>query len=76
MPVPMLKVDAETPLLLQGEIEERPSPAPKATSRSAKAAAVTAPAATASQDTPADSVSTIVVGERKSASIEISPGIQ
>src|ERR1700733_3518203 len=52
MPVPISKVEAETPLSLHGDIEERPKPAPKATRTSVNAAAATAPAAIAGQDAP------------------------
>ena len=45
--MPVLNVDAETPLSLQGDTADRPSPAPKAIRRSANAAAPTAPAAIA-----------------------------
>src|SRR6185503_12551453 len=52
MPVPSSNVDAETPVSLQGDIEESPMPAPNATSRRVSAAAATAPAATAGHETP------------------------
>src|SRR5579864_1541974 len=52
MPVPSLKVEAETPESDQGDTADRPIPAPKATSSRVSAAVATAPAATAPQDTP------------------------
>jgi hypothetical protein len=74
IPAPVPKVDAETPLSLQGEMVDRPSPAPNAMRTSARAAAATAPAAIAGHDTAA-CASTIVAAGRKLASmIEISGG--
>jgi hypothetical protein len=52
MPVPMLKVETETPLSLQGETAERLSPVPKATSNRLNAAGATAPTANAAKETP------------------------
>jgi hypothetical protein len=73
MPVPVLNVDAETPLLLQGDTADKPRPAPNAIKRSASAAAPTAPAAMAPHDT-ADCASTIVDAARKSVSMFGLPG--
>src|ERR1700731_1786197 len=72
IPVPVLNVDAETPVSLQGDTAESPSPAPNAMSTSANAAAATAPAAMAAQDT-ADWASTIVAAGRRSESIRFLP---
>jgi len=47
-----LNVVAETPESAQGETAEKPMPAPKASSTRVKAAAATAPAATAAQEIP------------------------
>jgi hypothetical protein len=58
MPVPTSKVDADTPVSLHGDMDEKPIPAPKATRRSVSAAAATAPAATAAHETP-DCASTV-----------------
>src|SRR5579862_3817186 len=52
MPVPILKVAAETPESDHGDTADKPIPAPKATSKSVSAAAAAAPAATAAQETP------------------------
>ena len=62
MPVPVLKVEADTPLSLHGDIADRPNPAPNATSASVRAAAATAPAAIAGHETPVVCTSTMVVG--------------
>src|ERR1700733_5746890 len=73
MPVPVLKVADETPLSLQGDTAERPSPAPNAIKTRANAAAATAPAAIAAQDTP-DCASTVVDAGYKLDSIWDAPG--
>src|ERR1700691_3951954 len=52
MPVPDLKVDAETPESDHGDTADRPMPAPNAISSKVRAAPATAPAATAAHDTP------------------------
>src|ERR1700722_6625449 len=72
IPVPVLNVDAETPLSLQGDTADRPRPAPKAIRRRDNAAAPTAPAAIAPHDT-ADCASTMDAA-RRSVSILYSPG--
>src|ERR1700734_2316050 len=72
MPVPVLNVAAETPLSLHGDTAERPSPAQNAIRTRDKAAAATAPAAIAGQDTaegPADCASPIADAGLRSASI-------
>ena len=70
----MLNVDADTPLALQGDMVDNPSPAPKATRSSVKAAAATAPATIAAHDTPVtDGASTIVAAERRSDSMKNLP---
>src|SRR5712672_589700 len=61
MPAPILKVVTDTPESAHGEIDERPRPAPNATSRSVKAAAATAPPAIAGHETPDVCTSTTVV---------------
>src|ERR1700719_1696867 len=71
IPVPVLNVDAEMPLSLQGDTAERPSPAPNAIRRRASAAAPTAPAATAAQDTL--DCASMIVDARTSVSIRILP---
>src|SRR5665213_2648509 len=45
MPVATLNVDAETPVSVQGDIEDRPKPAPSASSGSITADVTIAPAA-------------------------------
>jgi hypothetical protein len=50
-PAAALNVPAETPESAQGEIEERPRPAPNAKRAKLSAAAVTAPAAMLAHDT-------------------------
>src|SRR4029077_5685088 len=78
MPVPPSKVEADTPVSLHGDIDEKPMPAPNATSRRVSAAAATAPAATAGHETP-DCASTaataaLVVAGYAVASIARTPG--
>src|SRR5882757_6248269 len=51
-PVPILKVDAETPELPHGETTEKPMPAPKESSTRVSARDATAPASTAAQEIP------------------------
>jgi hypothetical protein len=62
MPVPTLKVVADTPEFDQGETADSPMPAPKATKARVKAAAATAPAATAAHET-ADAVDSSSVAD-------------
>jgi hypothetical protein len=54
MPAPILKVVAETPGPVQGEIKDNPMPAPNETKRRVNAADATPPAAMAGHDTPDD----------------------
>src|ERR1700686_772566 len=72
IPVPVLKVDAETPLSLQGDTADRPSPAPNAIRRSAKAAAPTAPAAMAPPET-ADCASATDAARRSVSMLDLFP---
>src|SRR5436189_5287701 len=68
MPAAALNVDAETPEPSQGEMEERPSPLPKARSARVNAAAETAPAAMLAQET-AESASELKLSVRSVVSI-------
>jgi hypothetical protein len=69
-------VDAETPVSLHGDIDEKPIPAPNATSSSVNAAAATVPAATAGHETPdcASTVATAALAGQVVASIAETPG--
>src|ERR1700754_1761581 len=69
MPLPILNVVADTPEPAQGEIDDKPMPAPKANRRRLKAAVATAPAAIAAQDTPEVWTSTTVDVPRGEVSI-------
>jgi hypothetical protein len=79
MPVPTSKVDAETPVSLHGDMDEKPIPAPNAMRRSVRAAAATAPAATAGHETldsacRSTTAALAVVAGYVVASIEKTPG--
>jgi hypothetical protein len=69
-----LNVVAETPEPAQGETAEKPMPAPNASNMRVKAAAATAPAAMAAQDTADVSASseTVLVGAREVVSMMVS----
>ena len=60
IPLPILKVVADTPNPVQGEIDDNPIPVPKETRMRLRAAVATAPAMIAGQDTPEDGKSTAV----------------
>ena len=69
IPVPVLKLDAEMPLSLQGDTADRPSPAPNAIKTRASAAAATAPAAMAAHDTAACASTIVDAGRSDSISV-------
>src|SRR5580693_201339 len=69
MPAATLKVEAESPVSVHGEIEDNPRPPPNAKSGNVTADAVTAPAAMLAHETAESASVKIALSERMAVSI-------